>query len=366
MAADPTPPIDDAQAMRRALELAARGRGLVEPNPMVGCVVVDDGVVVGEGWHERFGETHAEVNALRSAGDSARGATLYVTLEPCCHTGKTPPCVEAILAAGVTRVVAAMRDPFPQVDGGGVAKLEAAGVDCSVGLLGEEAKRLLRPYLKLVTTGRPWVIAKWAMSLDGKIATRTGDSQWISGEASRAAVHELRGQVDAIVVGAGTLVADDPLLTARPPGARTPLRIVVADDRPLPLDRKLWSDGDGGAVLVAVGEGYPVADAAELEGLGAEVLRLDPAGLLDELGRRRLTNVLVEGGGKLLGRLFDERLVDEVHAYIAPKVFGGEAAPSPIAGLGVEGIGDAVGLSDVQVERLGEDCLLRAVFTQRD
>ena len=354
--------IDDEAAMRRALALAARGEGFVEPNPMVGCVVVREGRVVGEGWHERFGEAHAEVHALRAAGEAARGATLFVTLEPCCHTGKTPPCVEAVLAAGVTRVVVACRDPFPKVDGGGIAALEAAGVECVVGVLEADARRLMAPYLKLVETGRPWVIAKWAMSLDGKIATRTGDSQWISCEASRARVHELRGRVDAVLVGAGTLLADDPLLTARPAGPRTPTRIVLADERPLPLNRQLWTTAEEGPVIVAI-DGDPAGTAvADLESRGVEVLRTDAAGLLDELGRRRLTNVLVEGGGKLLGRLFDERLVDEAWVFVAPKVLGGREAPGPVGGVGADLLQNSLAVGAASSETVGDDLLVRARF----
>src|SRR5262249_11759950 len=209
----------DHDYMTRALELAARGRGAVEPNPLVGAVVVRDGTIVGEGWHEKFGQAHAEVNALNRAGEKARGATLYVTLEPCCHFGKTPPCTEAVIRSGVRRVVVAMLDPFPQVAGQGASRLREAGIAVEVGV-GEAgdfaARRLNAPYLKRLRTGRPWVHAKWAMTLDGKIATRTGQSKWITGEAARARVHELRGRMDAIIVGRGTLVADDPLLTARP------------------------------------------------------------------------------------------------------------------------------------------------------
>lgn len=348
----------DESAMRRALELAARGEGHVEPNPMVGCVVVREGEIVGEGWHERFGGPHAEVNALAAAGEAARGATLFVTLEPCCHTGKTPPCVEAVLAAGVSRVVLAMRDPFPQVDGGGVRALEAADVGCTVGVLEDEARQLVASYLKLVTTGRPWVIAKWAMTLDGRIATRTGDSQWTSGEASRARVHQLRGRVDAVMVGAGTLVADDPLLNARPAGPRLATRIILADDRPLPEERKLWLSGSEGPVLVAIGAEYPEPNADKLRSHGVEVIRAAPAKLLEELGRRRMTNVLVEGGGKLLGRLLDEHLIDEAWAFIAPKLVGGQA-PGPVAGEGVRLMGEAFGLIDVTHETIGGDLLIR-------
>src|SRR6478752_9858422 len=230
----------DADYMARALELAARGRGAVEPNPLVGAVVVRDGAVVGQGWHEQFGQAHAEVNALRQAGDRARGATLYVTLEPCCHFGKTPPCTEAVVRAGVRRVVAAMLDPFPQVAGQGASRLREAGVVVEVGVGEAAARRLNAPYLKSLRTGRPWVHAKWAMTLDGKIATRTGESKWITGEAARARAHELRGRMDAVIVGKGTLLADDPLLTARPPGPRTATRVVLtASGKGLPISCRL-------------------------------------------------------------------------------------------------------------------------------
>ena len=211
----PSDPELDALFMGRALELAARGQGFVEPNPMVGCVIVKNGGVVGEGWHRKFGGPHAEIEALRSAGNQARGATAYVTLEPCAHHGKTPPCAEALIAAGIARVICSQRDPFEKVSGRGIAALEAAGISVTVGVMEADARRLNAPYLKLVQTGRPWVIAKWAMTLDGKIATATGDSRWISGEASRAVVQQLRGRMDAIIVGHGTAVRDDPLLIAR-------------------------------------------------------------------------------------------------------------------------------------------------------
>jgi len=328
----------DTWHMRRALELAAQGRGCVEPNPMVGCVIVRGAETIGEGWHRRFGQPHAEAEALRIAGGRAAGATLYVTLEPCCHQGKTPPCTRAILGAGIARVVVATRDPFPRVDGGGIAELRRAGVDVEVGVMDAEACRLNAPYLKLVRTGRPWVLAKWAMTLDGKIATRTGSSQWISGPESRAIVHGLRGRVDAIVVGRETALRDDPLLTARPPGPRTALRIVCDTAASLGCESQLVRTARETPVLVAAGEQAPPARRQRLREAGCEVLvcegathaaRLDA--LLDELGRRRLTNVLVEGGGRLLGSLLDARQIDEVHVFIAAKLVGGSSAPGPVA-----------------------------------
>ena len=356
----------DCWHMQRALELAAQGEGRVEPNPMVGCVIVQRAEIIGEGWHHAFGGPHAEVEALRLAGRRAAGATLYVTLEPCCHFGKTPPCTRAILAAGIGRVVVAQRDPFPAVDGGGVAELQAAGVEVELGMLQAQASRLIAPYLKLVRTGLPWVIAKWAMTLDGKIATRTGSSRWISGEDSRRIVHQLRGRVDAIVVGRETAVRDDPQLTARPPGPRTALRIVVDTRAALSTESRLVRTARQTPVLVAIGEEAAQPDRQRLSEAGCEVLVCPGAThaarwktLVEELGRRRMTNVLVEGGGTLLGCLLDECQIDEVHAFIAPKLIGGSAAPSPIGGQGIESMPAALALTDVESRQVGADLYLR-------
>lgn len=355
----PIADIDFAESspyMARALELAERGRGLVEPNPMVGCVIVAaDGTIVGEGYHTRYGADHAEVKALRRAGKSATGATLYVTLEPCCHHGKTPPCTQAIIAAGVQRVVAAMRDPFPKVAGGGFAALHEAGVAVEVGLLEAEARWLNAPYLKRVTTGKPWVIAKWAMTLDGKLATAAGNSRWISGAAARRIVHELRSRVDAIVVGRGTAAADDPLLTARPAGKRVATRIVLDSAASLASDSQLVRTAAEAPVMVVVTEQASPADRQRLTQHGCEVVAVAGATpsarlemLLHELGQRGATNLLVEGGSTLLGALFDARLVDEVHVFIAPKVVGGAGAPSPVGGCGIQNMAAALQLTEPQ------------------
>ena len=355
----------DIWHMRRALELAAGGQGCVEPNPMVGCVIARGAEIIGEGWHRRFGEAHAEVEALRMATDRAAGATMYVTLEPCCHQGKTPPCTGAIIAAGIGRVVVATADPFPPVDGGGVAELEAAGVKVEVGLLRTEARQLNAPYFKLLGTGRPWVIAKWAMTLDGKTATRTGSSRWISSPRSREIVHVLRGRVDAIVVGSETARADDPLLTARPPGPRSAIRVVVDSRASLSSEGQLARTAREEPVLVAVGRRAAEEDRRRLVDAGCEVLlcegpthaqRLDQ--LLEELGRRRLTNVLVEGGGRLLGGLFDAGSVDEVHVFIAPKLVGGATAPGPIAGEGIDRMSQALALESPEVRQIDSDVYL--------
>ncbi len=349
--------------MRRAIQLAERGRGHVEPNPLVGAVIVRDGQLVGEGWHQKYGQAHAEINALAQAGAAARGATLYVTLEPCCHHGKTPPCTDAVIQAGLGRVVAALEDPFPQVAGQGAALLRAAGIPIEFGVCANEARRQNAAYLKLLTTGRPFVHAKWAMSLDGKIAAKTGDSKWISNEASRRRVHELRGRMDGILVGIGTVLADDPLLTARPPGPRAACRIVLDQHARLPLDAQLVRTARQVPTLVAVvaGEGRGLRSA------GCEVLVLPPdekgrpdiLALLDELGRRRWTNILVEGGAGVLGTFFDREAVDEVHVFVAPKQIGAASAKSPVAGDGHETMAQSAGWITDTIENLDGDAYLR-------
>jgi diaminohydroxyphosphoribosylaminopyrimidine deaminase/5-amino-6-(5-phosphoribosylamino)uracil reductase len=353
--------------MRLALAEAECGRGAVEPNPLVGAVIVREGRVEGTGHHRKFGGPHAEVFALEAAGDRARGATLYVTLEPCCHHGKTPPCSEAVIKAGIARVVAAMRDPFPKVAGGGFEQLRAAGIAVEEGIEEREARRLNAPYLKRLATGRPYVIAKWAMSLDGRTAARTGDSRWISGEASRHLVHERRGRMDGILVGIGTAIADDPELTSRPPGPRAPVRIVLDGRARLPLEGKLVRTAREIPVLVAASESAPEERVRALEGVGVEVLRLpaDGAGgiavgaLLDELGRRGMTNLLVEGGGRALGAFADAGEIDEVDGFIAPILVGGPAAYAPLFGEGAERIALATRVSGLRVEAVGEDLRVR-------
>jgi len=346
----------DESHMRLALELAERGRGAVEPNPMVGAVVLDaKGEVVGEGWHEKYGGPHAELNAFAKAGERARGGTLYVTLEPCCHYGKTPPCTKAVIAAGIRRVVIAMRDPFPKVDGGGVRELENAGIEVEMGVCEKEALALNAPYLKLIRTGKPWVIAKWAMSLDGKIATRTGDSKWISAETSREHAHELRARVDAILVGSGTVFADDPMLTARPPGQRVLHRAIVTRSGRLPEVCRLRSSAREVPVIV-----FTTAEGAKrLEGWkndGAEVIPVDDIGeILGELGKRRFTNILVEGGAGILGAFRDTNELDDVQIYLAPKLIGGLDAKSPVGGLGIAELLEGSNWELAGVNRIDED-----------
>jgi diaminohydroxyphosphoribosylaminopyrimidine deaminase/5-amino-6-(5-phosphoribosylamino)uracil reductase len=349
----------DDQFMRRALELAERGRGFVEPNPLVGAVIVRDGVIIAEGYHERFGSAHAEVNALNVAKEAARGATVYVTLEPCCHHGKTPPCTEALISAGVARVVAAMADPFPQVSGGGFERLRAANIEVSPGLCELEARRLNTPYLTLINQRRPYVHAKWAMTIDGKIATTTGNSKWISCEESRRRVHVIRGRMDAIIVGAGTVRADDPLLTPRPPGPRSPLRVILTRTGRLPGDLQLSRTAREVPVTIVVPSELVAERLHEFKEAGCELLiASNPAAILAELGRRRFTNVLLEGGAGLIGSFADEGLIDEVHVFIAPKLVGGRGALSPVAGHGIATIAESLQIDDFHAQPSGVDVYL--------
>lgn len=364
MSIDVQPFPDDESVMQLALELARKGIGSVEPNPPVGAVLVDaHRRLLATGYHQQFGGPHAEVHALRAAGPSARGATLFVTLEPCCHTGKTPPCAQAIIDAQVERVIVATVDPAEYVSGQGIEQLRHAGIPVDVGLCQGDAQRLIAPFTKLTTTGLPYVHAKWAMTIDGKIACRTGASKWITSEASRTIVHQLRGRMDAIVTGIGTVLADDPLLTARPPGPRTPWRVVVDSQARLPIDSQLVATAKECPVLEVTTTAAPAEPTSTLTEHGVEHLSLppDPTGrvpldeLFAELGRRRMTNVLLEAGGELLGACLDAGLIDEVHCFIAPKIVGGKAAPSPIGGRGVAKMSSALEIDRPHIELLDGD-----------
>ncbi len=357
----------DEAMMRRALELAERGRGNVEPNPVVGAVLAREGQIIAEGWHQRYGEAHAEVNAVAAAGPAARTATLYVTLEPCCHHGKTPPCTDAIIQAGIARVVVALVDPFPQVAGRGIGRLMAAGIPVEVGLCAQQARRQQAPYLKLVTTGRPYVHAKWAMTLDGKTATRRGDSKWISNETSRRKVHELRGRMDGILIGIGTALVDDPLLTARPPGPRVATRVLLDSKARLPLGSQLVRTAATAPTLIVVSATAPEDRMEALRQAGCEVVmpttEHEPTSrlhaLLDELGRRRWTNLFVEGGSEVLGRFLDAQAIDEVHAFVAPRLLGGGQGKTPIGGRGAEMLADACNLAGWETSILDGDVYVR-------
>jgi diaminohydroxyphosphoribosylaminopyrimidine deaminase/5-amino-6-(5-phosphoribosylamino)uracil reductase len=357
---------DDQRFMQRALDLAARARGLTSPNPMVGAVVVRDGVMIAEGFHRAAGEPHAEVEALTAAGAQARGATLYVTLEPCVHHGRTPPCAPAVIAAGVRRVVIATSDPNPQVSGRGVAVLREAGIDVTTGVLEAPAAALNRVFLTAMREGRPHVTLKAAATLDGKIADLHGTSKWITGDAARLEGRRLRSEADAIVVGIGTVLADDPALTVRleGPWPRQPLRVVLDSKARTPVAAKLIQGEPKGLAIVAVGADAPEERVGALEAAGAQVVRcpaadgrVSPAGLLATLAGREVRGVLVEGGGEVAASFLEAGLVDRVAMFLAPLLLGGTKAPSVVAGAGRE-LKRAVALEAVEVRRVGDDILI--------
>jgi diaminohydroxyphosphoribosylaminopyrimidine deaminase / 5-amino-6-(5-phosphoribosylamino)uracil reductase len=354
--------------MRRALELAAQADHVTSPNPMVGAVVLDaSGKTVGEGFHARAGEPHGERIALEGAGARARGGTLYVNLEPCHHQGRTPPCTEAVIAAAPARVVVAQEDPDQRVAGTGIAALRAAGIEVEVGVEREAAERLNRFYLKHRRTGRPWVTVKFAASLDGRIATRTGESRWITGEPAREEGHRLRQRHDAILVGAHTVLADDPELTNRLPDAtRQPLRVVVDSRARIAVTARVLQDQEKASTLVVVTANAPADRREALAGTGAELVELpaDPTGradldsLLDLLGGRGILSVLVEGGAFVHGALFDAGVVDGVVAFLAPMVIGGKDAPGAVGGEGVAKLAEARRLDNLEVNQVGDDIMV--------
>jgi len=354
--------------MQHTLSLAKLALGHASPNPAVGAAIVRDGVVVGEGYTQPPGSRHAEVVALRQAGEKASQATMYVTLEPCCFQGRTPPCTEAIIAAGIAEVHLAMIDPNPKVSGRGKAELEAARIVTYLGEHEQEAQELNEAYVKFIKTGVPFVTGKFAMSLDGKIATRTGDSRWISGEESRRYVHCLRYQMDAVMVGVDTIITDDPQLTARAgreggQAERQPLRVVVDSQGRTPLNARVLQVP--GKTLIAVAEGLEPAKATALSQAGAEIVTVptkeglvDLEALLRLLGRRGISSIMAEGGAGVFGSLFEHRLVDKVIAFIAPIIIGGEAAKNPVKGRGVEKVAQAMSLTGVKVEKIGKDIMV--------
>ena len=355
--------------MEQALSLAELALGQVSPNPAVGAVVVKSDIVVGQGYTQPPGSWHAEVIALKQAGKEARGGVMYVTLEPCCHYGRTPPCTQAIIAAGIIEVHLAMLDANPLVSGRGKDELEREGIRVYLGEHEEEAKKINEAYTKFITTGMPFVTAKFAMSLDGKIATRSGDSRWISGDKARKYVHNLRYTSDAIMVGVNTVLVDDPRLTARSCGdkggtaRKQALRVIVDGKGRTPLTARLFSEP--GKTLLALGRSVTQEERANFARAGSELLELpfdgglvDLEKLLKALGERGVTSVLVEGGGILLGSLFDCGLVDKVIAFVAPIIIGGKEAKTAVGGKGVDKVVDSLKLKHVSLERLGEDLMI--------
>ena len=347
--------------MRRALELAAAAEHRTAPNPMVGAVVVRDGAVVGEGWHQRAGGPHAEVVALEMAGDLARGADLYVTLEPCPTTGRTGPCTERILAAGVRRVHAATLDPNPKVDGRGVARLRGAGVEVVVGEGAAEAIDLIRFYSTWMTTGRPFVTLKLATSLDGKVASAGGESRWITSSEARRAAHQLRSDHDAVMVGVGTVLADDPALTVRHrPDGRQPIRVVVDSHLRTPPTARVLDQSAARTWIATLSDQAGELAPQDLIPVPARQGRVCLEALLDELGRRQITSVLVEGGPTLVGALVAQRLADRVVLFVAPLVLGGRGALSAVGGAGARTLDQGWRLRWGKVERVGPDLRLEA------
>jgi diaminohydroxyphosphoribosylaminopyrimidine deaminase/5-amino-6-(5-phosphoribosylamino)uracil reductase len=363
MAARVPRPEDDARFMARAVALARRGLGRTSPNPPVGAVVVRGGHIVGEGWHRRAGGPHAEVVALRQAGARARGATLYVTLEPCSHHGRTPPCADAVIAAGVVRVVAAIGDPNPRVRGRGLRRLGAARIRTETGVLAAEAGEVTMWWRHFVVRRRPYVLLKLAASLDGRIATASGESRWVSGAPARRFVHALRDRVDAVMVGAGTVLADDPALTCRVRGGRDPLRVVVDGRLRIGPRARVVRQRSEAVTLVATTPASSVRRRKAIAAAGAEVLvlpgrngRLRIAALLDALGARGVVSILVEGGGDLAAAVLRERLVDRLLLVSAPRLLGGDARPM-LGGLGIARLARTPRLAGSRVIRLGADLL---------
>ncbi|MBP2650043.1 MAG: riboflavin biosynthesis protein RibD [Firmicutes bacterium] len=364
---------EDYQYMRQAIELASQAAGRTSPNPLVGAVMVKNGQVVGQGYHARAGTPHAEINALAVAGSQARGATLYVTLEPCSHYGRTGPCAKAVIEAGITRAVVAMTDPNPKVKGRGIELMRTAGIEVVEGVMAAEAAKLNEVFIKWIATGMPFGLMKTAMTLDGKIATRTGHSKWITGETSRNSVHTLRDTCDAILVGIGTVLADNPELTTRlPNGGKNPQRIIVDSLARTPLTAKVVNDGLA-PTIIAVTSDAPAENIAALRAKGVQVLvvsrgstGVDLRELFSLLGKREITSVLIEGGAAINAAALAANIVDKVYAFVAPKIIGGKTAPGPVGGIGAETMAETINLEEITISLSGEDVLITAYLEARE
>lgn len=356
----------DINHMKRALSLARKGVGKTSPNPAVGCVIVKDGVIVGEGWHQKAGTPHAEVHALQQAGAKARDADVYVTLEPCCHSGKTPPCSSALIAAGVKRVVAAMADPNPLVSGGGLQALHETGIITECGLLENEARTLNRPFIKHITTGRPYLLYKCAMTLDGKIASVLGESRWISCEASRKLVHRLRAQSGAVMVGVDTIIADDPQLTVRHVRGRDPLRVIVDSNLRTPESVKVLENTNATGTIIATIETDQNTHNRYIQS-GASIMvcnqrdgRVDLDDMLKRLGTMGIQSILLEGGSRLAGEALRLGLIDECLFFYAPKVVGSDGF-SPFALTGITTMEQAFRFTTISSSKIGTDIVISAI-----
>lgn len=355
---------EDEAYMRRALSLAEKGRGWVSPNPVAGAVVVKDGRIIGEGYHRRFGGPHAEREALAACTESPEGAVMYVTLEPCCHWGKQPPCTEAILESRIKRVAVGAGDPNPLVNGKGIQILRRNGIEVTEHVCEEACMEMNRPFFHLVRTGRPFVVMKYAMTLDGKIAAFTGESKWITGEEARQKVHRDRGRYAAVMAGVGTVLTDDPMLNCRAEGGRDPFRIICDSRLRTPLSSKLAATAGEIPVMLATAsrdrarrERYEKAGFQVLESPGEDG-RVDLKRLMEELGRRGIDSVLLEGGAALSWSALRSGIVNRVQAYVSPKILGGETAKGPVGGQGSPSLAEAYRLKDLRVRQLGGDFLI--------
>jgi len=365
--------MDDLRFMQMALDAAARGRGFTSPNPMVGAVVVKDGTVVGEGYHQFAGGPHAEVYAIESAGGQARGATLYVNLEPCNHTGRTPPCTLKIVAAGIRRVVVGMQDPNPAVTGGGADFLKQRGVEVTLGVCEEAAEALNEVFTKYIRTRRPFVIAKCAATLDGRIATRTGDSKWVTGEAARACVHEMRHAVDAILVGVGTVAADDPRLTTRIADRKVkdPVRVILDTHGRIPSSARVLGHASGAETIVVAGPAACADVQRRIAGKGVRVIeaatrdgRIDLAALMGQLGEMGITSILVEGGSRVLASAFRAGVVDKACFFFAPLISGGDDGVPICSGPGSDRMRDCIRLVRIRTRRFDDDVMIEGYVTE--
>jgi diaminohydroxyphosphoribosylaminopyrimidine deaminase/5-amino-6-(5-phosphoribosylamino)uracil reductase len=362
--------IDDERWMKRVLRLAEKGRGRTSPNPMVGAILVKDGRILAEGYHAKAGEPHAEIIALRKTGKDAKEATLYLNLEPCTHYGKTPPCAPVVIEAGVRRAVIGMEDPNPLVKGRGVEALKRAGLDVYVGILEKECRRLNEAFCKYILNKEPFLILKVVATLDGKIATRKGESQWISGEASRRFVHRLRNQVDGVIVGIGTVLKDDPMLTVRVKGGKDPYRIILDSRLRIPENAKVIEISPS-KTIVATTELAPGEKVERLEKKGVRVLildskkgRVDLKPCLFKLGEMGMMSLLVEGGSQLNGSFLDEGLIDKIFLFLSPKLIGDPQALGMFDGHGVTSLKEAIPLNELKIRRIGGDLLLEGYLQE--
>lgn len=363
----------DEMYMERALELAAKGRGTTTPNPLVGAVIVKNGRIIGEGYHIRAGEGHAEVNAFKNAVEDVTGATMYVTLEPCSHYGKTPPCADKIVEKKIGRVVVGALDPNPLVAGRGIEKIRNAGIPVITGILAERSIALNEVFMKYIVTKRPFVLLKAAMSLDGKIATADGESQWISCEASREEVHRLRHELTGIMAGIGTVLADNPMLNCRIPGGKQPVRIIVDSHLSIPETSKLVCSAKEFPLVVATLEKSDAAKKERLEAQGLKVIEVpaDKGGhvdlniLMERLGEMKIDSILLEGGGRLAEGALKAGIVDKVQFYIAPMLIGGESAKTPVEGPGISALSEAWHISDWKAETIGDDIKITGYIKER-